>query len=185
MIHYGGVVKTLQEGGVGLLPSDTIYGLSCSALNETAVQRIYRLKGRRYDKPLIILLADIEQANSVGLNTRELRPMNKIWPAQLTLILPAGRETPEFLHRGKRTLAIRVPADDKLTELLKLTGPLVSTSANPEGKSPSLDIKQARDYFGNKLDFYVDVGPLKAEASTIVRFKKGQVEVIRQGAFKV
>ena len=181
--NFSHIVEQLRKGVVGLLPSDTIYGLSCLALDEKAVERIYKLKGRDYGKPLIILLADIDQAEQLGLRANDLEPARKYWPAPLTVIVPAGKFTPEFLHRGSRALAIRIPDKQELRELIKQTGPLISTSANPQGKRPARNVKEAKDYFGNELIFYIDTGELKAMPSTIVELKDGELKLIRQGAF--
>jgi L-threonylcarbamoyladenylate synthase len=182
---YTKIIEALKDGKVGLLPSDTIYGLSCSALNEKAIKRIYKLKGRDYDKPLIILLASANQALLLGLESKDLELAWKHWPAPLTAIVPAGKSTPEFLHRGTKTLAVRVPYSDDLRMIMDDIGPLVSTSANPQGKEPAKTKKRAEKYFGSKLDFYVDIGELNGEPSTIVEIKKGKLKIIRQGAFEL
>jgi tRNA threonylcarbamoyl adenosine modification protein (Sua5/YciO/YrdC/YwlC family) len=181
--NFSHIVKQLRNGAVGLLPSDTIYGLSCLALDQKAVERIYILKGRDYHKPLIILLADIDQAEQLGLRVSDLEPAQRYWPSPLTVIVPAGKLTPEFLHRGSRALAIRIPAKREVRELIKHTGPLISTSANPQGKRPARTAKEAKDYFGSELNFYIDTGRLKAKPSTIVELKGGELKLIRQGAF--
>ena len=167
------------------MPSDTIYGLSCAALDASAVQRIYELKGRSYHKPLIVLLADSAQGAQLSLDAKALAPAAKFWPAPLTLIAPARPRTPEYLHRGSPGLAVRVPADDQLRELLRAAGPLVSTSANPESQPPATSVAEAQKYFGGKLDFYIDAGRLPGRPSTIVNIQNGKLKVIRRGAFKV
>lgn len=170
---------------MGFVPSDTIYGLSCAALNRKAVERIYELKGRDYDKPLIILLADIEQVKELGIDSAALEPLRRLWPAQLTIVVSTSEKTPEFLHRGTNTLAVRVPDNEEIRKLIRQTGPLVSTSANPQGQEPAANVDQAKKYFGDKLDFYVDAGEINARPSTLVRLESGKLRVLRQGAYKV
>jgi L-threonylcarbamoyladenylate synthase len=178
-------IEIIKKGGVGLVPTDTIYGLSGLALDEDAVERVYELKGRDYDKPLIILLADIDQAEKLGANIDDLEPVRKYWPSPLTVVARAGKLTPGFLHRGTHKLAIRVPDYPELREMIKQTGPLVSTSANPQGKQPARNVNGAKKYFGKELDFYIDIGELEARPSTIVELKGGELKLIRQGAYKV
>ena len=185
MNKYRGVVKLLKDGAVGHLPSDTIYGLSCVALNERAVERIYQLKGRDYDKPFIILLTSVEQAAQLGVNPKDLGPVKDLWPAPLTAITRAGQKTPELLHRGTYTLALRVPDNAELRKLISRTGPLVSTSANPQGQEPAKTLEQAKKYFGDKLDFYIDAGDLKIQPSTMVQIQNGGLKIVRQGAYEV
>lgn len=177
------IIKILKDGGVGLLPSDTIYGLSCSALNQIAIERIFKLKGRDYDRLFIVVIADIEQAVKLGLDSKNFAPVSGIWPAPLTLVVPATEQTPRFLRRGNNSLAVRVPDRDDLRELLRKTGPLVSTSANPSGRPPAETVEQAKVYFGNKLDFYVDAGEIRGQPSTVAKIEDGKLKILRQGAF--
>lgn len=185
MNTYQAAISTLKKGGVGLLPSDTVYGLSCSALNKKAVKRIHKLKRRDSGKPLIILLSDVEQGKQLGLNPKDIEVAAKFWPAPLTVEWPAGPNTPKYLHRGQKHFGVRIPANEDLRNLIKETGPIVSTSANLQGKEPAKTVAEAKKYFGDKLDFYIDAGELKAEPSTIVQIIKGKLKVIRQGSFKV
>lgn len=177
------LVERFKNGAVGLLPSDTVYGISCLALNEDAVARVYKLKDRDYVKPLIILLADNDQAGMLGLNTEDLEPARKYWPAPLTVIVPASKVTPRYLHRGTGTLAVRVPDKAELRDFIRRVGPIVSTSANPQGKKPARNPNEAKKYFGEELDFYIDAGVLQAQPSTIVKLKDGKLKPIRKGAF--
>lgn len=179
------LIEHLKNGAVGFMPSDTIYGLSCVATNEKAVEKVYKLKGRDADKPMIILLADIEQASLAGMEPEDLEPENELWPAPLTIIYPARPETPEYLHRGLNTMSFRIPSDERLRALIKQTGPLVSTSANTQGENTAKNIAEAQEYFGNKLDFYVDMGTLGGQPSTIVKVENGQMKIVRQGAFQI
>lgn len=179
------IITALKGDGVGVLPSDTIYGLSCLALNQEAVERIYQLKGRDYHKPLIILLANIEQAGQLGIEPNVLEPVRKLWPAPLTVIVSTGQMTPEFLHRGMHALAVRIPNNAELRELISEIGPIVSTSANVQGQKPANSVAKAREYFGDRLDFYIDAGVLNNMPSTLVRLKNDKLRIIRQGAYKV
>ncbi len=184
-MNYKHLISLLKKGAIGLLPSDTIYGLSCSVLNKTEVERIYELKGRDYDKPLIILLTGIEQAKELGLDPKELEPVRKYWPASLSVVAPAGADTPEFLHRGTKTLAVRIPNIPALRELMRKVGPLVSTSANVQGERPGNNVAEAKKVFGDKLDFYVDGGQSSGQPSTLAEVKGGQLKVLRQGSFRL
>jgi L-threonylcarbamoyladenylate synthase len=179
------IVALLRGGAVGFMPSDTVYGLSCSALNQEAVERIYELKGRDSFKPCIVLLADIHQATELGIDEHSLEPIQKLWPAALTFVAPAGVTTPEYLHRGTSTIAVRVPKDKPLQRLLYKTGPLISTSANTQGEQTAQNVEEAKRYFGDKLDFYVDGGELTGQPSTLVEFKKGKLKILREGAVKI
>jgi L-threonylcarbamoyladenylate synthase len=178
------VVNYLQNGGAGFMPADTIYGLSCQALDKAAVERIYKLKYRYEGKPFIILIANVAQFRILKIDPAAAEPIKKYWPGGITYICNAPN-TPDWLQRGTKTLAIRVPDHKELRGLIEKVGPIVSTSANPYARKPAASLEQAKDYFGEKLDFYVDAGKIDGLPSTIVRLKSGKLEVLREGAVKI
>jgi L-threonylcarbamoyladenylate synthase len=82
-------------------------------------------------------------------------------------------------------LAVRVPDNFELRNLIKKTGPIVSTSANLRGQEPAKTVKEARKYFGDRLDFYVDAGHLDSQPSTLVKIENNKLKVVRQGAYEI
>ena len=177
------IVELLQQGGVGLLPTDTIYGLSCQALDRIAVEKTHKIKRRDKTKPFVILISKIEQLNDLGIISTDIAAALRYWPGSLTVISPAEK-APDWLHMGTKTLAVRQPDHPGLRDLMDKVGPLVSTSANLAGGQPAESVKQAKGYFGDKLDFYVDAGRLSGLPSTIIRKNNYKFEVLRQGAVK-
>ena len=178
------VVKLLKAGGVGFMPSDTIYGLSCQALDKAAVERLYKIKRRDKNKPFIVLISSISQLPDLGVITTDVIPALKYWPGGLTIICNAD-DAPVWLHRGTKTLAVRQPDSPKLLVLMKKTGPLISTSANTAGQKPIDSVAKAQRQFGDKLDFYVDAGVIKGEPSTIIKKDNYELKVLRPGAVKI
>jgi len=176
------IVDRLNDGGVGLLPTDTIYGLSCFAFDGKAVERVYDIKGRDRKIPVIVLISDISDLKSfrIALDTDTEKLLSENRPGKISFILPIEKGF-EYLTRGSQGLAFRLPDDDKLRSLIRKTGPLVSTSANPSGGKPATNAKEARGYFGNKLDFYQDAGELISLPSTLVDLTGKFAVVIRQG----
>lgn len=177
----------IRNGGVGVIPTDTIYGLVGKALDKKVVERIYKIKGRKPDKPLIILvssLKDLELFN-IDLDHKIKKLLSKYWPGKVSIILPCPKKELTYLHRGTNTLAFRFPGFPELTNLIKQTGPLVAPSANPEGLKPASGVTDARNYFGNEVDFYVEGGSLKSEPSTLIAINKNTVEILRQGAVRI
>ncbi len=173
----------INSGEIGVLPTDTVYGLVAQAKNEQAVKRLYSLKNRE-GKPGTIIASSIEQLVQLGLKKRYLQAVNQYWPGAISVVIPTDR-TLRYLHLGKFSLAVRIPKNNKLTELLLKTGPLLTTSANLPGKIPSTTISQAKKYFGNKVDFYIDGGKIDGQASTVLRIIDDAVEVLREGAVKI
>ena len=178
------IVRLLKASGIGLLPADTIYGLSCVALNEAAVKKLHLLKQRDKNKPFIVLISKISQIEGMGLISTDIGRALKYWPGKLTVVCES-RNAPEWLSLGADSVAVRQPADEDLRSLIDKTGPIISTSANLAGTKPSVSAKQAVQYFGEKLDFYVDDGPRRGAPSTLVKPIATKLKIIRQGAVKI
>lgn len=175
------VVRILNEGGVGVVPTDTLYGVVARADNEKAVRRVYAIKGRTPTKPCIILLAEIKQLEHFGIIVDEplIHKLSAYWPGPVSVILTCGPEAPAYLHRGTQTLAFRLPNEPALRTLIRDTGPLIAPSANPEGQSPATTMHDAYTYFGQAVDFYNDGGTRLGPASRIIDLTTDDVRVVR------
>ncbi len=176
-------VKILKRGGIGVIPTDTIYGIVSSALSKKSVSKVYRLRKRSPDKPVIVLIDskfDVRMFD-INLNPRTANILNKLWPGPVSVILPCESKKFSYLHRGKKAIAFRMPKKTALLHFLTKTGPLIAPSANFEGEPSSKTIKEAQEYFGNKIDFYIDGGKLRTKPSTVVSINNGRVSVIRRG----
>jgi L-threonylcarbamoyladenylate synthase len=177
--------KLLQTGVVGVIPTDTVYGLVARAADPSAVDRLYELKNRER-KPGTLIAASIEQLEELGLKHRYLKAVEQYWPGPLSVIIPCGEPSLGYLHQGVMSLAVRIPASSELAELLQKTGPLITSSANHPGEPTANTAGEARNYFGDTVDFYVDGGDLSDhEPSTIIRIVDDAIEVIREGAVKI
>ena len=175
------LAETIRSGAVGVLPCDTVYGLVCSASTIESVLRIYQLKHREH-KPGTLIAANIDQLVKLGLKKRYMTPVADYWPGAVSVVIPCGAEL-EYLHQGVGSLAVRLPAGDELQELLRRTGPLLTSSANLPGQPPATSIEMAQLYFGSTIDFYVDGGDYSGHlSSTIVRVVDDALEVLRKGA---
>lgn len=176
------IVELLSNGGVGFMPSDTIYGLSARALDEQAVERIHKIKLRDEGKPFIVLISNVEQLDNLGLDSSVGRELaQSYWPGALTIVFPA-LSTPAWLTKGLSSLAVRLPDDKNLTGLIERVGPIVSTSANESAQPVITNVRQAQETFGKILDFYVDAGRLDLnQPSTIVKPTPDGLQILRQG----
>lgn len=177
------LTDALNAGAVGVIPTDTIYGLACRAANKKAVARIYSLKSRER-KPGTLIASSTDQLVDLGVPARYLKAVAHYWPGSISIILPV---TPElnYIDSGLG-LAIRIPSDESLVNLLEKTGPLLTSSANHPGKPPANVVEEAEKYFGDRVDFYVDGGDLSGRPpSTIIKVVDDEVVVIRQGAVKI
>ncbi len=186
-------IKILSSGGVGILPTDTIYGIVGSALMPETVARIYRLRKRNPEKPMIVLISSASDIEQFGVATGGAVEdiISRIWPGKVSVILPispsSGSELKKFnyLHRKTGALAFRVPKPAWLRRLLEETGPLVAPSANFEGEPPALTIHAAKRYFGKNADFYADAGRIVSKPSTLITIEKGKMMILREGAMKI
>ncbi len=163
-------VNKLREGQVGVVPTDTIYGLACSVFHPEAIARMYTLKQRNPAKPFVVLLADEADLQRLGiiLTPAQTEKLDQYWPGPVSLILPCPSEALAYLHRSTFSLACRLPQDDVLREMLRQTGPLATSSANREGESSATTIAEAKASFGVTVDFYVDDGQKDGKPSTII-----------------
>src|SRR3989344_926060 len=182
------IIKLLRNGKVGVMPTDTIYGVVGSALNPETVEKIYVLRKREKDKPFIILISSIDDLKKFEVKpTKEQRDfLEKNWPNPLSVVLAVNAEKLKYLHRGKNSLAFRMPKNKWLLKILKRVGPLVAPSANPAGAKPAETTKEAKEYFGSAVSFHIDGGQLKSKPSTIIRLlDDGTKIVLREGGFRV
>jgi len=173
------LIETLRRGGVAVVRTDTLYGLVARADDRVAVERVYGIKSRDQLKSCIILLDTTRFAydNHVELDADVHR-----YHDVPTSFLIESPHAPTWLLRKNSELAYRVPADENLRGLLKKTGPLIAPSANPEGLPPARTIQEAKEYFGDRVDMYVDGGevPADTQPSQLLRINKdGHVERLR------
>lgn len=179
VIDLVAAAEQLQAGRIGILRTDTLYGVVAPAGDAAAVERVYRAKGRTPSKSPIVLIATAEQLLD-DYDASTLAHFAELWPGQNSVILPSAHG-PQWLTRGNASIAYRLPADKQLRVLLEKTGPLIAPSANPEGESPAKTIQEAYDYFGDTVDFYVDGGEVTSETpSKLWRLQpSGELERLR------
>jgi tRNA threonylcarbamoyl adenosine modification protein (Sua5/YciO/YrdC/YwlC family) len=174
----------LTPGSVGVIPTDTVYGVVACAADETAVRRLYAVKSRE-NKPGTVIAASITQLVALGIPRRYLKAVEQYWPGPISVVVPSVPEL-AYLDASKGTLAVRIPSDPSLIPLLEQTGPLLTSSANQPGEPPATTVAEARGYFGDEVDFYVDGGDLSGrQPSTVIRIVDDAVEVLREGAVKI
>ncbi len=171
------LVKTLKQGNVAVMSTDTVYGLVCSAAMPEAVSEMYKVKGRD-GKPGTIVAASAEHLVNMGFIDDDIVAAQKFWPGPTSVIL-AAPERLEHLHLGLNSLAVRITADSGLRSLLELTGPLATTSANLPGEPTVTDIEEAKKVFGDKVSLYVDGGYNKSKPSAVVKIINGNVIKLR------
>ena len=183
-MHRNVATQLQKPGAVGVIPTDTVYGIVARAVDQAAVKRLYGIKKRSH-KPGTVIAASLKQLESLGLKHRYLKAVEQFWPGAVSVIIPVPGAELAYLHQGKLGLAVRIPVTAELQTLLNSTGPLLTSSANQPGKPTAVNIEQAKAYFGDQVDFYEDGGDLSdRQVSTLIRIVDDAVEVLRQGSTK-
>lgn len=170
------VAALLRTGEVGIVPTETVYGLVCACRQPAALERLQQIKGREPGKPFQMLIADFADLAAQGLapDARQERVLRACWPGGLTAVLP---------DRDGRQLGLRLPADEFLRALIRgVGGPLWATSANPAGGDPAHSLACGFADLPGPPDFAVLAGPPAGLASTVVRLCGPQPEILREGA---
>jgi L-threonylcarbamoyladenylate synthase len=177
--------ELLSRGGVAALPTETFYALAADPTSERGVSRIFEIKGRDEEKPLLVLFSSRAQLEALGVAPRldVIDRLFHLWPAPLTAVLPL--RAPIAASRGSATLGVRMPADPAVRELLDAVGPLTGTSANRSGTPPLVDPDEVARSLSAHLDLLVDGGTTPGGApSTIVDATVEPPRVLRPGAFR-
>ena len=175
----------IRHGAVGVIPTDTVYGLVALASDSRAIEKMYSLK-RRDTQPGTIVASSVDDLVSLGFDKKQLQKVAKYWPASLSVVLDAT-SIPKYLKDTRSSLAVRIPNHPTLLELLKKTGPLMTTSANMPGLQTSTSVLMAEDYFREGVDYYVDGGEINdITPSTIIGFDENdEMIVYREGAVRI
>ncbi len=189
-------VQALAEGKLIALPTETVYGLAASALCESAVERLFTVKGRQRRQPLTLAIKSADDALDFVPDISRLaeRLARRCWPGPVTLVLDdrhpdsVVKQLPLSVQEAispEGTLGLRVPAHALVLDILRLSaGPLALTSANRSGQADSVTAQEVADSLGDDVDLILDDGRSKyAQPSSVVRVNAGGLKVLRAGVF--
>ncbi|MCB0823550.1 MAG: threonylcarbamoyl-AMP synthase [Bacteroidales bacterium] len=181
------VIECLNDGGVIIFPTDTIYAMGCDIFKSKAIDRVARIKGVKPEKANFSFLChDLSHLSDFTkpLNNDIFKLMKRTLPGPFTYILEANNNVPKILHRKKRTVGIRVPDNKIITEIIRQLGnPVMSTSIRDEDEiiEYSTDPELIHEKFENLVDIVIDGGYGDNEPSTIIDCTGEEIELIRQG----
>jgi len=171
----------IASAEVVALPTDTVYGLACDPRSAGAVDRIYAIKQRPGDLELTLLAASVADLEAlVAFNEAARLLARAFWPGGLSIVLPVGEERLAIPRMGA-TLSSRVPRHETALALLRVTGPLATTSANRHGRLPARTAAEVRERLGVDVALVLDGGPAAGEASTIIDCTIHPARVLREG----
>ncbi|MFH1284302.1 MAG: L-threonylcarbamoyladenylate synthase [Candidatus Peregrinibacteria bacterium] len=172
-------VRVLRNGGVVMHPTETCYGFAVDVFNEKALEKLYRLKGRDFDKPVSILVNSFEMAEKYGVfSEKALEIARKYWPGPLSIVVPSE----------EKSVSIRFSDNGFCNDMVReFGGPVTTTSANVSGNEPLYEPDLSQ--FGENtdvIDLVVDGGKLERKApSTVVKIFGENVEILRQGGIRI
>ena len=203
------VIRILNNGGIGVMPTDTIYGLVACAHNARAVETAYQLKGRASERPFLVLVAYIAQIEEfdIVLTEKQKDILTGVWTAEqgyyakaidlqsgvernrrpISVVIPCISNNYKHIHRGQNSIGFRLVAQQNeichsmyVHEILKKVGPIIATSANISGQPFARTIEQARIYFGDACDFYVKkVHSLHTQPSVVASLNDDTLTIVR------
>jgi L-threonylcarbamoyladenylate synthase len=174
--------ETLENGGVVIFPTDTVYGIGCDPYNKNAINRIYKIKSRDKTKALPVLVFSKEVAlQIVNFDKHSEKLASKFWPGPLTLLLELTDERLKESLNLEKKIAIRVPNNDCVLELLKKCNFLIGTSANISDQDAFIDPDKCYEEM-KEFDLLLDGGKISGGVpSTIIEIVNEQVIVHREG----
>ena len=179
-------VDLLRSGAIVAIPTDTVYGIAADLALPDAIERLFAAKRRPPEKAVAVLLADAEQAATLGnLGPAATALARRFWPGGLTLVLPVrpGVRLPLVLAAGAPTIGVRVPDHPCPRALAAALGPIPTTSANLSGEPDARDAREVAVLLGDAIALVVDGGPIQGgPASTVVDCSVAYPEIRRAGA---
>lgn len=180
-------VDAVRNGEVVGLPTDTVYGVGVDPFNESAVSKLFDLKGRPSNRPVGILVATVDQAREIGVVGGAAADLAaNHWPGALTLIVTPKVVMADWVgDRQRRSIGIRVPDHEVALELLAGAGPLAVTSANESGGREAMNHREARAVFGDRVEVYLEGKAPGGQASTVVDATGSRLTVVRPGPVPV
>ena len=178
-------VKALSAGELVVIPTETVYGLAADAMNIDAVRKIFELKGRPADHPLIVHIASAENIKDWAKDVPDIAYIlaKKFWPGPLTLILNKQDKVPDLVTGGQNTVGLRSPNNSLTLALLKqFGGGLAAPSANRYGRISPTTAQHVQDEFGLDAPLILDAGPCQIGIeSTIVDLSQSPARILRPG----
>lgn len=188
--------RALKEGGVICFATETVYALACDASNDLAVQKLYDIKKRDLNKPISVMVNNLEAAKEfLELSKSEEKIAKKFMPGPITLVLGVKNcntnklRVSKFLNGNKNNLGLRIPNHKFSLALLKdFGGIMAATSANFSQKEPAVKFSEAFDCFGGSVDLIIDGGVCHGKiSSTVLKIKSfnNEINIIRKGIIDI
>jgi tRNA threonylcarbamoyl adenosine modification protein (Sua5/YciO/YrdC/YwlC family) len=177
-------VHVLQNGGLIIYPTDTVYGIGCSLYNKSALERLYHLKKKSKFDPISIIVKDIQEASRYArISNHSFRLLKHCLPGPFTFILPSSKEIPKIMLSKRKEVGIRIPDNKVCTTILEnFDYPIVNTSANLTADESLNDPDKIQKYFEHQVDLMLDADWLPdAQESTVIDLTGDEMSILRKG----
>ena len=179
------IIDEIKSGNPVIIPTDTIYGIACDALNKKAVNKVYKIKKRDNNKPLTLNLNKKKDITKYAYITNKLEKeiIKKLMPGAITLLLKKKEYVVDLISKNSEYIGVRIPNNKIVKEIIKkINSPLVLTSVNISGEMPIIDLDDLNSEISNNIRYAIDVGIIdKGVESTIVKVTNNKVEILREG----
>ena len=178
--------QIIKKGGIVVFPTETVYGIGTNGLDENAIQKLYEVKQRPLNKPISLLVNNIEMVEKIAKNITEVeyKLMEKFFPGPLTVILEKRDIVPDILTSNTNTIGVRMPSGEIAKKLIEFAGvPIATSSSNISGKPSGTNITDIKKDFEGKVDCFIDNGESELGIpSTVIRIIDNIPHILRQGA---
>ncbi|MBT3311524.1 MAG: threonylcarbamoyl-AMP synthase [Desulfobacterales bacterium] len=179
--------QIIINGGIVAFPTMSLYGLAADAFNKDAVGRIFEIKNRPGEKPILVLIKDRGDLSDLvtDIPPAAVTIMDKLWPGEITLVFKAKNTLPENLTAGSGKIGIRIPIHNVASALVKAVGrPVTGTSANLSSGIGCSQISEMNPIIKSNVDFSLDAGPLKGgKGSTVIDVTVDPPRILREGRY--
>lgn len=184
MIEKAG--ELIKQGKIVIFPTETVYGIGTNGLDEKAVKKLYEVKQRPLNKPISLLVANMEMVNLIAkdITETEYKIMKNFFPGPLTIILKKKDIVPDILTAGQDTVGVRMPRGEVVRKIIEFAGvPIAAPSANISGEPSGTNLQEIMKNFEGKVDYCIDGGNSELGlASTIVKVVDEKPKILRQGS---
>ena len=181
-------VKILNQGGIVIFPTDTVFGIGCRMDNQNTVQRLFKIRKRPQSQAVPVLVSDLEMAKKYASDLPDnvvQKLVKPYWPGALTIVLKVNKETvSELVCGGGETIGLRMPNHPVILEIIKKVG-VLGPSANFHGETTPYEFKDLNPQLISLVDYVVEGECLVKQASTVIDTTLTPWKILRQGAISV
>ena len=177
--------EIIKKGGIVVFPTETVYGIGTNGLDSKAIEKLYIVKRRPFNKPISLLVSNMKMVEYLAEDITELeyKLMEKFFPGPFTIVLKSRKIVPNILTANTNTVGIRMPNATITQKLIEYANvPIAAPSANISGKKSGTNMQDIMKDFEDNVDYFIDNGksPI-GDSSTVVKVINGNIHILRQG----